>query len=42
MKELLKELVREYRTNLEFKICIAIGLFILLLILSLEYFVVII
>lgn len=39
MKELIRELVREYRTNKEFKFCILIGLFTLILSLGLKYFV---
>lgn len=39
MKELLKELVKEYKTNKEFKACIIVGIFTLILVLGLEYFV---
>lgn len=39
MKELLKELVKEYKTNKEFKYSIIIGIFVLILVLGLEYLV---
>lgn len=39
MKTLFKDLVREYNTNKEFKFCVLIGMFVLTLVLGLEYFI---